>query len=73
MKIVIDDLSGGEVLALLEEHISDMYATSPPESVHALDVNALKASNITFLVPPSKKNYKASTHLVEIVAVQVKL
>ena len=25
-----------------------MYATSPPESVHALDVNALKASNITF-------------------------
>lgn len=48
MKIVIDDLSGGEVLALLEEHLSDMYATSPPESVHALDVNALKASNITF-------------------------
>ena len=48
MKIVIDDLSGGEVLALLEEHISDMYATSPPESVHALDVNALKASNNTF-------------------------
>jgi len=36
------------VLALLEEHLSDMYATSPPESVHALDVEALKASNITF-------------------------
>jgi len=48
MKIVIDDLNGGEVLALLDEHLSDMYATSPPESVHALDVAALKASNITF-------------------------
>ncbi len=48
MKIIIDDLTGGEVLALLEDHLSDMYATSPPESVHALDVKALKASNITF-------------------------
>ena len=28
MKIIIDDLTGGEVLALLEEHLSDMYATS---------------------------------------------
>ena len=48
MKIIIDDLTGGEVLALLEEHLSDMYATSPPESVHALDVEELKAQNITF-------------------------
>ena len=48
MKIIIDDLTGGEVLALLEEHLYEMYATSPPESVHALDVEALKASNITF-------------------------
>jgi putative acetyltransferase len=43
-----DDLSGGEVIALLEEHLADMYATSPPESVHALDVQALKAPSITF-------------------------
>ena len=48
MKVIIDDLTGEEVLALLEEHLSDMYATSPPESVHALDVKALKASNNTF-------------------------
>ncbi len=48
MKIIIDDLTGGDVLALLEEHLSDMYATSPPECVHALDVNALKGPNITF-------------------------
>lgn len=48
MKIIIDDLSGGEVIELLEEHLADMYATSPPESVHALDVAALKSPEITF-------------------------
>ena len=37
MEIKMDNLDGGEVIALLEEHLSDMYATSPPESVHALD------------------------------------
>lgn len=48
MEIKIDDLSDGEVIKLLEEHLADMYATSPPESVHALDVDALKSSDITF-------------------------
>ena len=48
MQIRLDDLSGGEVIALLHEHLADMYATSPAESVHALDVDALKASNIRF-------------------------
>lgn len=48
MQIRIDDLEGGEVLLLLEEHLADMYAVSPPESVHALDVVALKDPAITF-------------------------
>ena len=48
MQIRLDDLTGGEVIALLNEHLADMYATSPAESVHALDVDALKASNIRF-------------------------
>lgn len=48
MQIRLDDLTGGEVIALLQEHLADMYATSPAESVHALDVEALKASNIRF-------------------------
>lgn len=48
MEIKVDDLSGGEVLQLLEEHLADMYATSPPESVHALDVEGLKSPDITF-------------------------
>jgi putative acetyltransferase len=48
MEIKIDDLSSGEVIKLLEEHLADMYAISPPESVHALDVKALKSPKITF-------------------------
>lgn len=48
MNIKHDDLSSGDVIALLEEHLKDMYATSPPESVHALDVTALKSPDITF-------------------------
>jgi putative acetyltransferase len=48
MYIKQDNLGDGEVIALLEEHLADMYATSPAESVHALDVNALKDPAITF-------------------------
>ena len=48
MEIKVDDLNSGEVIQLLNEHLEDMYLTSPPESVHALDINALKAPEITF-------------------------
>jgi len=48
MEIIIDDLSGGEVVKLLEEHMSDMLATSPPGSIHALDHVALKSPEFTF-------------------------
>jgi len=48
MEIVVDDLSGEEIAIFLEEHIDDMRATSPPESVHALDLEGLKSSSVTF-------------------------
>ena len=48
MLIKIDDLNDGKVIELMEEHLADMYATSPPESVHALDIEALKSPGITF-------------------------
>lgn len=48
MRIETDDLTSPDVLALLEEHLRDMRATSPPESVHALDVARLRAPDITF-------------------------
>lgn len=37
-----------DVLALLDEHLTEMRATSPAESVHALDPDALAAPGITF-------------------------
>ncbi|MBM7520545.1 GNAT family N-acetyltransferase [Nocardioides nitrophenolicus] len=48
MQIATDDPRRPDVLGLLEEHLSDMYATSPAESVHALDPDALAAPSITF-------------------------
>lgn len=48
MEVIIDDLSSRKVIKLLEEHLSDMYANSPPESIHALDVDSLKSPEITF-------------------------
>ena len=48
MNIEVDKLERAEVIALLEEHLQDMYATSPPESVHALDLDRLKAPEVTF-------------------------
>ncbi|HWJ08627.1 MAG TPA: GNAT family N-acetyltransferase [Nocardioides sp.] len=48
MQIQVDDPRRPDVLALLEEHLADMYATSPPESVHALDPDALAVPAITF-------------------------
>lgn len=50
MKIIKDDVSNANVVALLEEHIQDMYATSPPESVHTLDLDALRQPEISFWV-----------------------
>lgn len=47
-RIVLDDLRGPEIAALLEEHLADMHATSPRESVHALDLNGLRQPSITF-------------------------
>jgi putative acetyltransferase len=48
MNIEIDDLSRPAIHALLNEHLQNMYALSPPESVHALDLERLRAPGITF-------------------------
>ncbi|HWV15204.1 MAG TPA: GNAT family N-acetyltransferase [Cellvibrio sp.] len=48
MNIVIDDLTGSEIAALLQEHLQEMYAASPAESVHALDLDELRQPDITF-------------------------
>jgi putative acetyltransferase len=48
MQIKIDSLDGVEVTGLLQAHHQDMLQHSPKESVHALDLNKLKATNVTF-------------------------
>jgi putative acetyltransferase len=46
--IKMDDLSDPRIAQFLEEHLDDMRATTPPESIHALDLEALKKPEITF-------------------------
>ena len=48
MHIKIDDLTGPEIHALLQEHLHSMTLHSPPESIHALDLGALRKPGITF-------------------------
>lgn len=48
MQIEIDELTRGPVLALLNEHLTNMFELSPPENVFALDVSKLRAPDITF-------------------------
>lgn len=50
MKIIEDDLSSADVVALLGEHLDDMAKHSPAESVHALDLSGLRAPDVTFWV-----------------------
>ena len=47
MDIRRDDLTGPEIAELLAEHLRSMYLHSPPESVHALDLEALRRPEIT--------------------------
>ncbi|MDQ0658445.1 GNAT family N-acetyltransferase [Paenibacillus sp. W2I17] len=48
MEIKVDDLSGVQVKALIAEHLQGMAADSPPESIHALNLDGLKEPEITF-------------------------
>lgn len=48
LRIEVDDLERSEVQALLAEHLANMYELSPPESVHALPLEGLRAPDITF-------------------------
>ena len=48
MDIRRDDLKGPEIAALLREHLRSLALLSPPESMHALDLDALRKPDITF-------------------------
>lgn len=48
MKIIIDSVTSKEVISLLEDHLHSMTLHSPPESIHALDVEGLRKPEVTF-------------------------
>lgn len=48
MRIAPGDLDDPRIVAILEAHLATMRATSPPESIHALDLAELRAPEISF-------------------------
>jgi putative acetyltransferase len=48
LQIREDDLTGTKIADFLREHLEDMQEITPPESVHALDLETLRLPNITF-------------------------
>lgn len=48
MRIRVDDLTGEATRSLIARHLADMRATSPEESCHALDADALRDPAVTF-------------------------
>ena len=48
LDIRLDDLTDPRIEGFMNEHLRDMRATSPPESVHALDIAQLRQPGIRF-------------------------
>ncbi len=48
MQIREDDLTGQQIAELLREHLAHMHEITPPESVHALDLDGLRSPDVTF-------------------------
>ena len=48
VRFLLDDLSGPPTRALIARHLAGMHAHSPPESIHAFDVEKLRQPGVTF-------------------------
>ncbi len=48
LQIREDDLTCKKIIDLLREHLENMHEITPPESVHALDLETLRSPDITF-------------------------
>ncbi|MFD2611034.1 GNAT family N-acetyltransferase [Paenibacillus gansuensis] len=48
MEIKRDDVTGPEIIGLITEHLQSMHLHSPPESVHALNLDGLRSPDVTF-------------------------
>jgi len=47
-RIIADDLTGTDVIALLQLHLDDMHRWSPPESCHVMPVERLRRPDVSF-------------------------
>ncbi|MFI5779719.1 GNAT family N-acetyltransferase [Nocardia sp. NPDC051570] len=47
MRILVDDVTGAELIDLLGSHLADMHEHSPEDSVHALDLDDLRKPEVT--------------------------
>ena len=48
LRFQVDDLSGPLTRELVARHLAGMHENSPPESVHAFDVEKLRQPGVTF-------------------------
>jgi putative acetyltransferase len=48
MRILQDDLSGPAIAEFIAAHLTEMRSLTPPQSKHALDLDALRHPTITF-------------------------
>src|SRR6478609_7653920 len=48
MEIRVDNLRGSAIIDLLQLHLRSVALHSPPESIHALDLERLRQRDITF-------------------------
>ena len=48
LQICEDDLTGKKIIDFLQEHLENMHEITPPQSIHALDLEALRSPDITF-------------------------
>ena len=47
VSVQVDDPKRDDVSALIAEHLRDMHSSTPPESVHAIGVEALTQPSVT--------------------------
>jgi putative acetyltransferase len=66
LRIELDDVSRPPVLALLEEHLRNMYELSPPDKVFAFDASKLRAPDVTFWTAWSGESLMGCAALKEL-------
>ena len=62
--IEIDDPRREDVRALLEQHLAFLHASTPPEDIHALDIEAPLKPELTFSSARPDGEVLAASHAV---------